>query len=410
MATKYYQLDYVSRFHCDAQKCSQNCCTANWNIFVDKDTYEKYSCWESESGAKELIGNIEKVKIGDVEKYVMKRDKNSACPFLNEDGICSIQRKHGEDFLPNICFTYPRNVYDFKDFLEVSLSLSCPVAAELVLSEKEPLKIEEISAEEKRYNKISVEFDDLPQSFTSKMIPIQETAISILQRREMTIDQRLLVLGLYFEKLNRILTRGLIDDTDKVVSDYRSSDFVKKTLAGMSNVINFSPRQHIITMLGLLESLYGMESGGIQTAEDRKFLEAVINTIKLKVDENNQTNVIALVQNYSDLKEERKNFIEKFSTIFENYLVNECFTNLYPFKFAGGLTFNYCVFVTIYKMLELVTFSVAKQHNSSEQDLIQQMIWYAQNTDHNPIYIRKILDQLQGQNDIVRIMQNMLQV
>lgn len=421
MATKYYQLEYVNQFHCDGQKCSAKCCKG-WNVFVDKNTYKKYSRLKPKSEAQEITRHMTKIDRGGMEKYVIKHTENGSCPFLTEDKFCDIQKKYDEDFLPKVCFTYPRNVYDFKDFLEVSLSLSCPVAAELILLSTGSLKLEEVELPEKSYNKISVEFDDLPKIFTQKVVKIHETAIAILQERNFTIDQRLMLLGFYCEKLNELLTNNRIFEINKVNANYQNSEFLQEQFKEKSTQIKFKPREYILTILGLLESLYGTKSGNVPTEEDKKILDAIIATLKLEVDENHQVNIDKLAQNYVDLNEERKNFVDKFSTIFENYLVNEFFTNLYPFKFAGGVSFNYGVFVTIYKMLELATFSMAKQNNSTEQDLIHQISRYAQNTDHNPNYIGKILEHLKNkksdagilqsllQKNIVRMTQNILQV
>ena len=113
---------------------------------------------------------------------------------------------------------------------------------------------------------------------------------------------------------------------------------------------------------------------------------------------------------YNALNEDRKNFVQKFSTIFENYLVNEFFMNLYPFKFKVKINLNYGVFVITYKMLELVTFSMANVNSASREDLISQIMWYVTKLDHNQSFFNKIFDYMKDKSDIVEIMQSMLQV
>ncbi|MFP3632204.1 flagellin lysine-N-methylase, partial [Burkholderia sp. SIMBA_045] len=63
--------------------------------------------------------------------FVMKSDLS--CPFLNEEKLCSIQLKLGEDFLSHTCKTYPRVTQTVDDVVELSATLSCPEAARLAL-------------------------------------------------------------------------------------------------------------------------------------------------------------------------------------------------------------------------------------------------------------------------------------
>ena len=149
----------------------------------------------------------------------------------------------------------------------------------------------------------------------------------------------------------------------------------------------------------------------MQTLKDRKYLEAVINALQLKTDENNCVKISELTKNYISYSDARQKFLQRFSTIFENYLVNEWFLNLYPLKFDTSIMLNYFVFITVYKLLEFFTLSSwLADENFDEAELIAAISWYVHNVDHNVTYIKKILEYLQKQNDIVGLMQSMLQV
>lgn len=56
------------------------------------------------------------------------------CPFLGE-GLCSIQNKLGEEYLPKMCAQYPR-------ILNRSLDLSCPEAARLTLLDPDGMRFD----------------------------------------------------------------------------------------------------------------------------------------------------------------------------------------------------------------------------------------------------------------------------
>ena len=141
----YYQPEYFSRFKCDGQKCSAKCCR-RWTITIDEKTYEKYADIKPESAAQEITCHLSKYENG--RHYKVNLDEKFNCPFLTEDNWCKIQRKHGESFLSKTCNTYPRRIFNIGNFYERSLTLTCAVAAELILPEKEPLKFEKIETEE----------------------------------------------------------------------------------------------------------------------------------------------------------------------------------------------------------------------------------------------------------------------
>lgn len=402
----YYQPEYVSKFKCDGQKCSAKCCRF-WTITIDQNTYEKYSNIKPESAAQEITCHISKFDGGG---YKVDLDENFNCPFLTEDNWCKIQRKYGEDFLSKTCTTYPRRISGVRNFYEAALTLTCPVAAELVLLEKEPIKFEKIETSVplgQNYHKISAKISPGMITF---FVDIQNTAMTILQVRHLTIDQRLMMLGLYLDKLSELTKNRSIKDYELMQLNeiYRSQNFLKEQAAQFSRVLNFNGREHIRVIIGLLETLYGV--GNTVVPDDVKIIRAITNTLKLKTDENDQVSISEVLTTYNALKAEREKFVFNFSTIFENYLINEFFMNLYPFKFENNLSLNYGVFVTIYKMLELVTFSMFMENHSEEKDLISNIMWYANTLDHNKTHADKIFEYMKDKSDILEIMQNMLQV
>lgn len=400
-----FKPEYYGKFKCDGQKCNAKCCRCGWRIYIDRKTYKKYSHLKPKNVAKEITRNLAKCE--DTDGYAIKLDEDKSCPFLTEDNWCSIQRKYGEDFLSETCTTYPRYVWDFENFMECSLTLTCPVVAETVLLSKEPLKFERSVLSEKdlkSLKQVKVNVKKLPPDLYGKCISIQETAISVLQERNLTIDQRLMVLGLYIDRLEDLWANiSLFDDIDKINVIYQKPDFRREQAAQFSALISFDATEHIKMMFGLLETLYGEIKW--QFAEDRKFLEAVIDMYKLKNTEG-QVETRELVKIYSSKNLEREKFIRQFSTIFENFLVNEFFLNTYPFKIEDtSPTYNYGIFVAIYKMLEFFTFSTYLQNNSTEEDLLNQIMWYAGRIDHSPEYNKKIQDYVSDKSDIVEIMQ-----
>ena len=188
----YFQPEYVNQFRCIGGECLNNCCDRSWVIDIDDATYKKYSQIQPEERAKEITAHFE---YDDTQsKYMLK---GRPCPFLTPDKRCGIQLEYGEDFLSVTCATYPRHTYNFGKFFERSLTLTCPVAAEMILFQEKPMAFEFVEVPEKIHSgggKIQIGKVLASEDTVPLFLEMQIAMISILQARRFSIDQRLIIL------------------------------------------------------------------------------------------------------------------------------------------------------------------------------------------------------------------------
>ena len=413
----YYQPEYVSKFKCDGKACKAHCCKRSWEVLINKSTYKKYSHLKPKSAAKEITDHITRLKLdGEDKGYKIIKDMDGVCPFL-EDNLCSLQKKYGAEFLPEGCATYPRVTWNLGKYYERSLMLSCPLVAVNVLLETEPLKFETIQVPKKIHDnlgKIDILFSMVPYDLFGKMRFIQETAIGLLQNRNFTINQRLMLLGFYFEKLQNLLTYDEFNKLEQLNVDYKDSTFLQEQVNNFPNRITFDVNEHLQIMSEVLKTLYGTDN---LTPHDRKFFYTIVEVFQLQLDETGKiSSVFEFTRKYTEMEKAIKMFSQYSSNIFENYLVNEFFLNVYPFKFKGSISYNYGVFLTIYKLMELITFSMSIQHFFKENtlpgkdDLIAIIMAHLNDINHTPSYVNKISECLKGKNNMTGILQSMLQV
>lgn len=123
-----YYPAYYSQFRCLAADCPDTCC-AKWEINVDADSYEKY-CSLNENDSSEILRNIS----SNSENELSFRLKEGRCPFLNCKNLCNIHISLGEGFTPQVCRQHPDFVEEYDSFTEITLSLSCPAAAQLIFN------------------------------------------------------------------------------------------------------------------------------------------------------------------------------------------------------------------------------------------------------------------------------------
>ena len=146
-----YPLFYPD-FACIGKACKDSCCK-DWLIDIDFDTAEKYQKMGGALGEK-LRKKLHK-KDGE---FYFEVEKDGRCPFLQEDGLCEIQRERGEEELSKVCDAYPRKEYIVHPYMQLDLHLSCEEAAKAILSWKGELIREEVEDE-----RISEE-EDMPEN------------------------------------------------------------------------------------------------------------------------------------------------------------------------------------------------------------------------------------------------------
>ena len=194
-----------SAFRCIGADCEDTCCVG-WGVNVDRATYEAYQRCDDPDLASSLhqLVTINPAQNGD-DNYARITISGTGCPFLTE-GLCSIQKKLGEDYLSKMCATYPRVMSVVDGVLYRSLHLSCPEAARVVLLDPRPIQFEEEHNEPDgvRLGNLSV-LDTASSKYTDKPYrhfhQVRSLVISLLQNRTYPLWQRLVILGSLCDQL-----------------------------------------------------------------------------------------------------------------------------------------------------------------------------------------------------------------
>ena len=222
----YTRPDYFHEFKCIADKCPDTCC-AGWQIVIDDVSLEKY---------KNLKGDyIWKVMACvDWEEGCFRQDNEKRCAFLNPDNLCDLYKNAGEESLCKTCKDYPRHTEEFEGVREVTLSVSCPVVARLLMERMTPVNFvtEEVTEEE------TLEFGDFDPFLYSIIEDARAAMIEILQNRTLPIRERImLVLGMAHDMQRRINHRELFA-CNQVIEKYKrekSKEYVREYL-GLKNM------------------------------------------------------------------------------------------------------------------------------------------------------------------------------
>ncbi len=172
--------DYYKEFKCIANKCTDSCCVG-WEVVIDDKTREIY---KGEKG--ELGDRLRKEMIFSNNEYSF-RLRDGKCPFLDDDMLCEIHSKIGEEKLCYTCKRYPRFMDEFGLLREEGLSLSCPEAARLILNGNG--KVEFIT--EETDERISG-YNNIDASLFVSLLKMRNELFGILSDRECDVPKRLI--------------------------------------------------------------------------------------------------------------------------------------------------------------------------------------------------------------------------
>lgn len=208
--------DYYKEFECIADKCEDTCC-AGWQIVIDKKTLKKY---------RKIRGGFRKQILKNVDWFqgTFKQDKDKRCAFLNEKNLCNLYLSQGEEGFCKTCREYPRHTEEFEGVREVTLSISCPEVARILMNRMKPVMFLSYEKEGEE------EFEDFDPFFYSILEDARKEMISILQNRDLIIaDRILLILGMAHDMQGRMNRQEMFDCSD-VICKYttgKALDFVK---------------------------------------------------------------------------------------------------------------------------------------------------------------------------------------
>lgn len=196
---------YYKKFQCIAGECPDTCC-AGWQIVIDDRTREKYRRAEGAFGNR--LHNSIDWKDSCFQQY------EGRCAFLNDENLCDIYQEAGKEMLCRTCRNYPRHIEEFEGSREISLSLSCPEAARLILSCREPVQFltaEKVGEEE---------YEDFDFFLYTKLTDARDLMIRLLQDRREPVSLRIAMVLSLGHDLQRRIRSGQLFLVDQLLERY----------------------------------------------------------------------------------------------------------------------------------------------------------------------------------------------
>ncbi|GAE33037.1 flagellin lysine-N-methylase [Halalkalibacter akibai] len=384
---------YVKDFSCIGQKCEDTCCKG-WVIDIDKSTYKKYKLLNRKHELKATLDkNIIRNRKSKIDSFYakVKLKENGNCPLLDKENLCSVQKQLGEDYLSSTCKVYPRSINRVDDRVEVSLSMSCPEAARLgllksnlmIFDEKED--VEEINKLARRkVTTVGKKEDNINFYFWD----LRVFSIGLMQNRNYSISERLILLGMFYNKLQTLIVKGDFNKIPNLINDTNENIIQKNDKEGFKKIPTSIEIQVNLTK-SILEAKLGITN--------ERFLKCLE---ELRVGLNNSEVVGEDTKIIKSYQENFTNFYQPFMEdneyIIENYLVNYIYKELFPLNQGLEVFKAYSLLTVHFSIIKLILIGVSGYHEGLSEEIVIRVIQsYSRTIEHNGIFLRKVLKELE---------------
>lgn len=210
---KYSVPDYYHQFNCTAKDCVDTCC-AGWEIMIDPKTLEKYK--DVKGGFGNCLRNSIQFHKGSLKQY------DHRCTFLNDDNLCDIYTELGPSLLCDTCSKYPRHMEEYEGVRDLSLAMSCPEVARIILSHQERVRF--LTKEKKSE---SERFDCFDSILYTKLSEARNCTIGTLQNRKLEVNIRAAIsIALAHDLQNRINSQEYYT-MDRLINRYKTENIVE---------------------------------------------------------------------------------------------------------------------------------------------------------------------------------------
>ncbi len=127
------EISFYKDFACIAEECTESCCHG-WIIPLSDEEYLRFRKEKGKLKMKLLLAMLPSASPA-------FNASTNTCPFLNKEGLCSLQLEKGHEYLPEVCRMYPRFVRNYGIFEEHYTDLSCIHSASLFVENAGNLKL-----------------------------------------------------------------------------------------------------------------------------------------------------------------------------------------------------------------------------------------------------------------------------
>ncbi len=386
---------WYDRFQCKGGDCEYNCCQC-WEISMSR---EEYRTWRK----KKVVGrnawhqtieifSPDKKTDTNYAKFIL--DEDNKCPMLTEKGLCQAQKDYGYAILSQTCQVFPRQTHRYLDQVECSMSLGCEKVLELLLEEKEGILLingTKSFSPQSRYGSYTGRNERRKTPALNSYYDIQTLCLILLQLEEISLEDRLLLLGMAIRHMDELIEAGKGSDIpvymEQFIAELEQGDILRQ-MQNISADNTFSVYYSVVTGLMYLnegDQYYGKVMNRICERLNMKTMESP------EAGEGDSAFHIEK-ELYHKYRDQFREWIKGKEYFLENILVSYMLYANIPFKDTEkSMWENYLYFIWVYSMVK-VALSTYLEEDSTEEDMIHCCSVFFRKLGHNRSLFHKVIE------------------
>lgn len=374
--------NYMENFKCIAGACEETCC-AGWYIAIDEKTYKKYKKVKHPEMKRRFEKELVTKKGNSPECIAKIKLKNNRCAFLDKDNLCDIYSTLGENYLSETCTMYPRNTNDLGERKELSLALSCPEAARIVLLQREPIQF--MIKEEEELPVVGAKLKlklGAPKHFEDYLLPIRQILIAIWQENRYNMQEKWQMFETVMMSIHQYQCQQDSKRLALFLKEMQNDGYLKAVMKENNVLKDYLSEKKAKLLLDTLVQIRASKKWPSVSYEAwyRQMLQGLSEKLDSKA-----------YQKGSVLFEEA---LKRYPYIFENYFVNYIYERLVPInqKTVKESFEEICLY---YAWIRLHLIGMGSFKGSLEEaDIVSFIQSFTRVFDHNTLYIAQMKKQL----------------
>lgn len=379
--------NYMTDFKCIGSSCEDTCCKG-WRVEVDKETfymYKKSTHIQLKPMFKLYVKrNRQCENDSNFGKIIMDGEKR--CPFLDESNLCKIQLNLGAEYLSKTCWSYPRTYNVVDNQAEGSAVLSCPEVVRKVLWNPQGLSFERVNLTYSPKDGVVGRLNT--QSITGKrdlrefFWEIRIMSLAILQNRTYSVDQRLVLLGMFLQNISELKDAEDFDHCASLINTFEEMVNQREFDSDLK-AINFEPETQVNVVLILMKIKKNIGISG------ERYLRCFDETVAGFAVEDDR--VDAALSDFSVFTD----FFDTREYVLENYVVNEFFRELMPFGRYQDIWESYIYLCVMFSMAKIHLWGVGLYRGRLDEEIVVEVIQsLSKEVGHNPVLLRQFIEVL----------------
>lgn len=371
---------YVTQFRCLGSECPDTCC-GGWSITIDKETFQEYRRIVQPQLKPLLQKYLVQVDKASYAKHAMigLREADSHCGMHSNEGLCTVQQQLGEDALSDTCYIYPRSVVQFGDRFEQSLTLSCPEAARLALTQADAF---EFGSSEFTTRLATTTVIGPIRGYTMEaMDEVHIFLIQLFQTPALSNTERLAATGWLCQQLDALVSANEQAKVGTLLAEMR--DMVES--GDIHAIVDQLNKQHEASAT-VFSILFGTKTASSQSPNQREILEQV--RTGLEIDTNlDWAKIPANYARGSQLLQDDGGVYER---LMSHYLLNDLVRESFPWTQTTAME-HYRRLLTRYGILRLMLSGVAAEQGTAlnEAKMVHTIQVFCRIYQHNAVFAKQ---------------------